>query len=165
MFQLNAPVVIRRKWNKCEQTLLFIAIYYWGYTSLEIKGWWGLLLPPCLLIIAIQQPGTGSPPYQLKCSSVGIIRMCRTSFTNSSCPLPWSTCHGGDNCTGPWQRTGAVDEGPAHASRWYPRRSTSTEMEDWKSLVAEPLWWSREGGAIFTDLWPPMMCSLSSVWL
>ena len=29
--------------------LLFIAMHYWGYTSLEVKGRWGLLLPPCLL--------------------------------------------------------------------------------------------------------------------
>ena len=37
--------------NKC---------YYlqpWGYTSLEVKVWWGLFLPSCL-ITAVQQPGT-----------------------------------------------------------------------------------------------------------
>ena len=44
-FQLNAPVVIRAKERRCEQTLLFIAMHYWGYTSLEVKGRWGLLLP------------------------------------------------------------------------------------------------------------------------
>ena len=33
-----------QKWKKCEQTLLFIAMHYWG--SLEVKGRWGLLLPP-----------------------------------------------------------------------------------------------------------------------
>ena len=52
-FQLNAPVVIRAKVKKCKQTLLFIAMHYWGCTSLEVKGWWGLLLPPCFLITAI----------------------------------------------------------------------------------------------------------------
>ena len=34
--------------KKCEQTLLFIAVHYWGYTSLEIKGHWGLHAPDCL---------------------------------------------------------------------------------------------------------------------
>ena len=38
------------KWKKCEQTLLFIPMHYWWYMSLEVKGWWGLLFPPCLLI-------------------------------------------------------------------------------------------------------------------
>ena len=33
-FRLNAPVVIRAKPKKCERTFLFIAMYYWGYTSL-----------------------------------------------------------------------------------------------------------------------------------
>ena len=32
-FRLNAPVVIRAKPKKCERTFLFIAMYYWGYTS------------------------------------------------------------------------------------------------------------------------------------
>ena len=80
-----------RKWKKCETTLLFIAMHYRGYTSLEVKGRWGLLLPPCLLIIAVQQPGTSSPPSRLKRSSTGVILMCKSSFTNNSCPLPWSS--------------------------------------------------------------------------
>jgi len=42
------------------KTLLFIATHYWGYTSLEVKGRWGLLLLSFLLITAIQQPGTSS---------------------------------------------------------------------------------------------------------
>ena len=79
------------KWKKYETTLLFIAMHYRGYTSLEIKGWWGLLLPPCLLITAVQQPGTSSPPSWLKHSSTGVIWMCKASFTNNSCPLPWSS--------------------------------------------------------------------------
>ena len=37
-FRLNAPVIIRAKVKKCEQTMLFIAMHYWGYTSLEVKG-------------------------------------------------------------------------------------------------------------------------------
>ena len=37
-FRLNAPVIIRAKVKRCEQTLLFIAIHYWGYTSLKVKG-------------------------------------------------------------------------------------------------------------------------------
>ena len=89
--QRFAPVIIRAKVKRCEQTLLFIAMHYWGYTSLEVKGRWGLLLPPCLLITAVQQPGTSSPPSRLKRSSEGVIWMCRASFTNSSCPLLWSS--------------------------------------------------------------------------
>ena len=80
-FRLNAPVVFRAKVKRCEQTLLFIAMHYWGYTSLEVKGRWGLLLPPCLLITAIQQPATSSPLSRLKRSSEGVIWMCRASFT------------------------------------------------------------------------------------
>ena len=58
------------------------------------------------------------------------------------------------------QRTRAVGEG---TFRWHPQRSTSTEMEDWKSLVARLLWWrGREGGEFLTDLWPPMTRTLSS---
>ena len=49
-FRLNAPVVIRAKVKKYEQKLQFIAMHYWGYTSLEVKGQWGFLLPPCLPI-------------------------------------------------------------------------------------------------------------------
>ena len=73
--------------KRCEQTLLFIVMHYWGHMSLEIRGQWGLLLPPYLLITVVQQPGTSSPPSQLKHSSEGVIWMCRASFTNSSCPL------------------------------------------------------------------------------
>ena len=62
MFRLNAPVIIGAKVKKCEQTLPFIAAHYWGYTSFEVKGRWGLLLPPCLLITVVQQPVTSSPP-------------------------------------------------------------------------------------------------------
>ena len=40
---------------------------------MEVKGQWGLLLPPGLLITEVQQPGTSSPPSWLKRSSEGII--------------------------------------------------------------------------------------------
>jgi len=78
------------KRKKCETTSLFIAMHYQEYTSLEVKGRWGLLLPPCLLITAVQQPGNFSPPSRLKRSSTGVIWMCKASFTNN-CPLPWSS--------------------------------------------------------------------------
>ena len=35
-----------RKWKKCEQTLLFIAMHHWGYTSLEVKSSYGYPLVP-----------------------------------------------------------------------------------------------------------------------
>ena len=44
--------------------------------------------PPCLLITAVQQPGTSGPPSRLKHSSEGVIWMCRAS---SFCSLPWSS--------------------------------------------------------------------------
>ena len=49
-FRLNAAVIFRVKVKKCKQTFLFIAMHYWGYTLLEVKGRSGLLLPSCLLI-------------------------------------------------------------------------------------------------------------------
>ena len=52
-----------------------------------------------LLFMAVQQKGTSSPPSWLKCSSGNVIWICRTSFTNSSCPLPngppWLSLPGG----------------------------------------------------------------------
>ena len=48
-FRLNAPVVIRVEVKKCEQTLLFIARYYWGYMSSEVKV--GDLWPPMTYIL------------------------------------------------------------------------------------------------------------------
>ena len=38
-FQLIVPVIIRAKMKKCEQTLLFIAMHYSGYMSMEVIGW------------------------------------------------------------------------------------------------------------------------------
>ena len=54
--RLNAPGVTRVKVKKCEQTLLSIAIHYWGYTSWRSKVSRILLLPPCLLITVVQLP-------------------------------------------------------------------------------------------------------------
>ena len=90
----------------------------------------------------------------------------------------------GEDCSSPpassslylihWEETTMLDHGRGQelwwrrpcTSRWHPQRSASTEMEDWKSLVAGPLWYGgREGGAILTNLWPPMTCILSSAWL
>ena len=78
IFRLNASLVIRAKVKRCKQMLLFIAMHYQGYTSLKVKGRWGLLLPPCLLITVVQQPGTSSPPSRLKHSSEGVIWMYTT---------------------------------------------------------------------------------------
>ena len=36
LVRLNVPVIIRAKVKKCKQTLLFIAMHYWGYTSLHV---------------------------------------------------------------------------------------------------------------------------------
>ena len=77
-------------------------MHYWGYMWLEVKGQWGLLLPPCLLIIAVQQPGTSGPPSWSKRSSEGVIEMYRASFTNSSCPLPWSSTDVSSQLIGWW---------------------------------------------------------------
>ena len=92
MFQLNAPVVIRVKVKEVWTNItIYSPMHYWGYTSLEVKGRWELLLLPCLLITAVQQPGTSSPPSLLKHSSEGVIWMYRASFTSSSCPLVMMT--------------------------------------------------------------------------
>ena len=154
-----------RKWKKCEQTLLFIAIHYWGYTSLEVKGQWRLLLPPCFIIV-VQQPGTSSPPSQLKRSSVGIIwmhgqglhqQLLSSAMAQYNCLLHGRWTMAEDrSCL--WRRS--------CTSWWYPRRSILTDMEDYKFLVVGSLWWGgREGGAILTNLWSPMTCILSSIWL
>ena len=88
MFQMNALVVIRAKMKKCEQILLLIAMYYW---ECVIEGQrLATVNLPCFLITVVQQPRNSSTTSLLKCSSEGVIWMCRASFTNSSCPLPWS---------------------------------------------------------------------------
>ena len=86
-FRLNGQVVIGVKVKRCKQTLLFIVMHYWRYTLLEVKGRWGLLLPPCHLITVINKPGTFSPPFRLKLSFEGVLWMCRTSFTILDCFL------------------------------------------------------------------------------
>ena len=68
-FPHNGPIVI---WVKVKEVWTTIAIYAiamhcWGYTSLEVKGRWGLLLSPWLLITAVRQPGTSIPVEALLC--------------------------------------------------------------------------------------------------
>ena len=47
MFRLNAPVIIRAKVKKCETnaSIYSHALLRYRYTSREVRGWWGLLLP------------------------------------------------------------------------------------------------------------------------
>ena len=63
--------------------------YHWRHTSSEVKGQWGLLLPPCLFVTAVQQTRDSCPLSWLKHSCEGVIWMCRPSFNNSSCPMLW----------------------------------------------------------------------------
>ena len=53
-----------------------------GYRLFKVKGRWAMILPPCLLIAVVQQPGTSSCLCWLKHSSEGITWMCRASFTS-----------------------------------------------------------------------------------
>ena len=47
-------------------------------------------------------------------------------------------------------------------SRWHPQRNTQLRWRTGSPLVAGLLWWGgRKGGAMLTDLWPPMTCLLS----
>ena len=94
MFRLNAPVIIRAKVKEAQTMLLFIAMHYRGYTSLEVKRSVRIAPPPPPPPPPHHSgPATRdfSPPSRLKRSSAGVIWMCRASFTNSSCPLPWSS--------------------------------------------------------------------------
>ena len=82
--------------HECESEEVGINVAIYSHVLLKIHVVGGqrsvkLLLSPCLLITAFQQPGTSSPSSQLKCSSEGVIWMCRDSFTNNSCPLPRSS--------------------------------------------------------------------------
>ena len=61
-------------------------------------------------VATVQQPGTSSPPSRLKRSSAGVIWMCRASFTNNSCPLPWSSTMVSSQWIGWWF---------SHARSWY----------------------------------------------
>ena len=138
MLQLSSG----RKWKKCEQMLPFIAMHYWGYTSLEVKGQWGLLplpvsSPQCsnqglpvlhLGLSAHRRVSSGcagplSPAVPVLC--YGPVRWSPPSElgggspTHAPLPLYW-TMEEDRNC---WWRS--------CTPRWYPRRSASTEIEDW----------------------------------
>ena len=133
--RLYAPVVIRVKVKRCEQTLLFVAMHYWGYTSLEVRGRWGLFLPPCLLITAIQQPGTSSPPSRLKRSSEGVIWMCRASST----PSQWGQADHQVHCgAGRRQNTPVSRHATQKERGWQPRRLYLQEAHAHGLL--SPLW-------------------------
>jgi len=88
MFQLKSSHHQSEVWTN---TTIYSHTLYWGWASSEVKGWWWLHLPPSLLITAVQQLRTSSSLSQLKHSCEGVIWMCRASFTNSSCPLLWSS--------------------------------------------------------------------------
>ena len=160
-----------RKWKKCEQTLPFIAMHYWGYTSLEVKGRWGLLLPPCLLI-TVQQPGTSSPPSWFKRSSAGIIWMCGASFTSSAMVqygglLPVDRvvllpCMLRYHRTEPWLEDRSCWWRRPCTSRWYLQRSASTETEDWLLDCCDQKAGREEQSSL---TWLPMNSILSSAWL
>ena len=66
-----------------------------------------------------------------------VIWMCWTSFICNSCLLPSS------------RRLCKSMERKLCTSRWYPQRSASTEMKNWKSLAAGLEWWGlrQEGGS------------------
>ena len=164
-----------RKWKKCETTLLFIAMHYRGHASLEVKGRWGLLLPPCLLI-TVQQPGTCSPPSWFKCSSAGIIWMCRASFTSSSCPLLRSSTVVSSQWIGWWfshtcSATTVLDHGRGQEmlvkEALHIQMIPAEECFNWDRGLVAGLLWSEgsEGETILTDFWLPMTCILSSAWL
>ena len=82
MFQFSSEW----KWR----TPIFIAMHYEEYTSLEVKGQQELfLLPHSLLITAVQQTRTSSPPSRLKCPSEDVLhhsfqRQCNVGLLISS---------------------------------------------------------------------------------
>ena len=111
-------------------------MHNWVYTSLEVKS--QLLFSPCLLMM--EKSAVVEHAWITTIQSTGRRPLYWTMAEEKSC---W------------WRR-------PC-TSRWHLWRSTSTEMEKWKSLVAGLPWWgSRKGGAILTDLWPPMTLILST---
>ena len=87
------------------------------------------IAPPCLLIAVVQQPGTSSPPSQLKCSPTGVIWMCKASFTNY-CPLPWSSTVAASS---QWIRWWCY-------VKWLSRYNTHAEEYSWVSnlLMCNP---------------------------
>ena len=94
-FRLNAPVLIRAKGKRCEQTLLFIAMHYWGCITEDTCHWRSKIGEDC------------SPTLPLHHSSLA------TRDFQSSISVEVFLC--GYYLAGPWQRTGAVGVGgPAH---------------------------------------------------
>jgi len=58
MFQINAPVIFRAKLEEVQTNVAIYSHALLRIHPLAVKGRWELLLPPCLLITAVQQPGT-----------------------------------------------------------------------------------------------------------
>ena len=58
------------------------AIYSHALLRIHIIGGQRLVRIVPLTLPLVQQPGTSNPSSRLKHSSVGVIWMCRTSFTN-----------------------------------------------------------------------------------
>ena len=86
---MNAPVIIRAKQKH----------YYSSSCTTEntchcrsrIRRIPPYLFSSCLLIASGLATRDSSPPSRLKCSSKGVMWICKASFINSSCPLPWSS--------------------------------------------------------------------------
>ena len=83
-------------------------IYYTSHIPSHAQTWHSLISRPRpalhhfqystgsdekLPVLIRAHPVLSSLPSCLKCSSEGVIWMCRASFTNSSCPWPWSTSY------------------------------------------------------------------------
>jgi len=63
--------------HKGGKIYIFIAMHCWGYTSLEVKGLWGLPLPSCLLMICLL----------LQCSKPGSVRNYDFKFGPERCSM------------------------------------------------------------------------------
>ena len=90
-FRLNAPVVIRAKVKVRKN----VAIYSHALPRIHvIGGQRSMRIAPPSLPPHHSGPAAmdfQSLPSQLKRSSIGVIWMCKASFTNNSCPLPCSS--------------------------------------------------------------------------
>ena len=76
-------------WKKCEQTLLFIAMHYWGS-----HHWRSMVGENCSSFPASssqQSSNQGASVLHVDWSApLRVSGMCRAFFTNTSCPLQWS---------------------------------------------------------------------------